>query len=40
MFSIDMGIFNIVLIAKWLHTLDPITMDFKELTMKFQHDGQ
>jgi hypothetical protein len=38
--SIEMGDCNIVLGARWLHTLGPITMDFKELTMRFQHDGQ
>jgi hypothetical protein len=36
MFVIDMGGFDIVLGAKWLCTLDPILMDFKELTMKFK----
>jgi hypothetical protein len=33
MFSIDMGGCDIVLGVEWLHTLDPILMDFKELTM-------
>jgi hypothetical protein len=36
MFSIDMGSYDIVLVVKWLHTLIPILMDFKDLTMKFQ----
>jgi hypothetical protein len=29
-----------VLGAEWLRTLGPILMDFKELTMQFQHEGQ
>ena len=36
MFSIDMGGCDIFLSVEWLHTLNPILMDFKELTMKFQ----
>jgi hypothetical protein len=40
MFSIKMGGCDIVLGAEWLHTLDPILMDFKELTIQFQHEGQ
>jgi hypothetical protein len=36
MFSIDMGGCDIVLGAEWIHTLCPITMDFKDLTMQFQ----
>jgi hypothetical protein len=40
MFSIDMGGFDIVLDVEWLHTLDPILMDFKDLTMQFQQEGQ
>jgi len=40
MFSIEMGGFNIVLGVEWLRTLGPITMEFKELTMSFQQDGQ
>jgi hypothetical protein len=36
MFAIDMGGCDIVLGAKWLRTLGPILMDFKELTMQFQ----
>jgi hypothetical protein len=39
-FSIDMGGCDIVLSAKFLCTLDPILMDFKELTMQFQQEGQ
>jgi hypothetical protein len=35
-FSIYMGGCDIVLSAEWLHTLSPILMDFKELTMQFQ----
>jgi len=38
MFSIDMGGCDIVLGVEWLHTLGPILMDFKELTMQFQHE--
>jgi hypothetical protein len=40
MFSIDMGSCDIVLGAEWLRTLGPILMDFKELTMKFDEEGQ
>jgi hypothetical protein len=40
MFSIDMGGCDIVLGVEWLHTLGPITMDFKDLTMQFQQEGQ
>ena len=40
MFSIDMGICDIVLGVEWLHTLKTILMDFKELTMQFQQEGQ
>jgi hypothetical protein len=40
MFAIDMGGCDIVLGAEWLHTLGPILMDFKELTMQFQQDDQ
>jgi hypothetical protein len=40
MFSIDMGGCDIVLGVEWLHTLGPILMDFKELTMQFQQEGQ
>jgi hypothetical protein len=36
MFSIDMGGCDIVLGVKWLHTLGPILMAFKDLTMQFQ----
>jgi len=39
-FSIDMGYCEIMLSVEWLHTLNPITMDFKELSMKFQQEGQ
>jgi hypothetical protein len=40
MFSIDMGGCDIVLGFEWLHTLGPILMDFKDLTMQFQQEGQ
>jgi hypothetical protein len=40
MFSIDMGGCDIVLGVEWIHTLGPITMDFKDLTMQFQQEGQ
>jgi hypothetical protein len=39
-FSINMGGCDIVLGAKWLRTLGPILMDFKELTMQFDQEGQ
>jgi hypothetical protein len=39
MFSIDMGGCDIVLGADWLRNLDPILMDFKELTMQFDQEG-
>jgi hypothetical protein len=35
MFSIEMGGCDIVLGVEWLHTLGPVTMDFKELYMCF-----
>jgi hypothetical protein len=40
MFSIDMGGCDIVLGVEWLRTLGPILMDFKELTMQFNQEGQ
>jgi hypothetical protein len=40
MFAIDMGGCDIVLGAEWLRTLGPILMDFKELTMQFDQEGQ
>jgi hypothetical protein len=40
MFSIDMGGCDIVLGADWLRTLGPSLMDFKELTMQFDQEGQ
>jgi hypothetical protein len=40
MFSIDMGDCDIVLDVEWLHTLVPNTMDFKDLTLQFQQEGQ
>jgi hypothetical protein len=36
MFVIEMGRCDIVMGVEWLHTLGPITMDFKELYMRFQ----
>jgi hypothetical protein len=35
-FAINMGDYDIMLGAEWLHTLSPITIDFKDLTMQFQ----
>jgi hypothetical protein len=40
MFSIDMGGCDIMLGVEWLHSLGLITMDFKDLTMQFQQEGQ
>jgi hypothetical protein len=40
MFSIDIGGCEIVIGAKTLCTLGPILMDFKDLIMKFQQEGQ
>jgi hypothetical protein len=40
MFAIDMGGCDIVLGEDWLRTLGPILMDFKELTMQFNQEGQ
>jgi hypothetical protein len=40
MFSIDMGGCNIMLDVEWLHTLGPILMDLKELTMNLQQEGK
>jgi hypothetical protein len=40
MFAIDMGGCDVVLGAEWIRTLGPILMDFKELTMKFDQEGQ
>jgi hypothetical protein len=40
MFAVDMGSCDIVLGAKWLRTLGPILIDFKELTMQFNKEGQ
>jgi len=36
MFSIYMGGCDIILSVEWLCTLDPINMDFKDLTLQFQ----
>jgi len=38
MFFIDMGVCDIVLGAEWIHTLEPITIDFQELYMSFVKD--
>jgi len=40
MFSIHMGGCDIIFGVEWLHTLGPISMDFKELTMQFQQEGK
>jgi hypothetical protein len=40
MFSFEMGGCDIVLEAKWLHTLGPVTVDFKELYMSFTQEGK
>jgi hypothetical protein len=40
MFSIDMCGCDIVLSVEGLHTLGPILLYFKELTIQFQYDGQ
>jgi len=39
-FSIDMVGCDIVLGVEWLHTLGPITMDCKDLTMQFHQEGK
>jgi hypothetical protein len=39
MFSIDMGVYGIVLGFEWLRTLGPILMDVKDLTIQFQQEG-
>ena len=39
MFSINMGGCDIVLSAKWLRTLGPITIDFQELYMSFKQNN-
>lgn len=39
MFSIYMASCDIVLCVDWLHNLGPIIMEFKELYMIFQQDG-
>jgi hypothetical protein len=40
MFAIDMGGCDIFLGVKWLRTLGPILINFKELTMQFNQEGQ
>jgi hypothetical protein len=40
MFAIDMGDCDIVLGADWLRTLGPILMEFKNLIMQFEQEGQ
>jgi hypothetical protein len=39
MFAIEMGGCDIVLGVEWLWTLGPITTNFHELYMSFQHEG-
>jgi phosphatidylethanolamine-binding protein (PEBP) family uncharacterized protein len=39
MFVIEMGDYDVVLRGEWLHTLGPITMDFKYLCMIFTEEG-
>jgi hypothetical protein len=39
MFSIEMGGCDVVLCVKWLCTLGPNTMDFKDLYMSFTKEG-
>jgi hypothetical protein len=39
MFSIEMGGCDVVLGEEWLCTLGPITMDFKDLYMRFTKEG-
>ena len=39
-FAIDLGGCDIVLGVEWLRTVSPIPMDFKDLTMQFQQEGQ
>jgi hypothetical protein len=36
MFAINRGGCDIMLNVEWLHTLGPILMEFKDLTIKFQ----
>jgi hypothetical protein len=36
MFATDMDDCDIFLSDEWLHTLNPITMDFKDLALQFQ----
>ena len=38
-FAIDIGGCDIVLAEEWLHTLGPVTMDFKELCLRFTHNS-
>ena len=40
MFFIDMSGCDIMLGVKWLRNIGPILMDFKELTMQFNHEGR
>jgi hypothetical protein len=39
MFAIDMGGCDIMLGVDWIRNLDPILMDFQELTMQFDQEG-
>jgi hypothetical protein len=40
MFSIEIGSCDIMLGVEWFFTLSPLLMDFKELTMQLQQEGQ
>jgi hypothetical protein len=40
MFAIDMGSCDIVLDVEWLRSLIPITIDFKDISLQFQQEGQ
>jgi hypothetical protein len=40
MFVIELGYCDIVLRLEWLHTLGLVTMDFKDLYMKFNKEGK
>jgi hypothetical protein len=40
MFSIGMGGRDVVVREEWLHTLGPVTMDFKDLSTRFTKEGK
>jgi hypothetical protein len=40
MFVIEMDDCDIMIDVEWLRTLIPITMDFKDLSLQFQQEGQ